>query len=334
MKRGDTSPFRQKGRDMWEESFAPSPELGFYFYAAVEPEPQKKEYAIFKKFLDDDFSDLSRFSGTTAEAAERCLERLAAIDCLYFEDMTTPAEIIQNYPLSDPVYRSNTSEPVKIKKGSGKWAGEYYEVEPYFRGAQMVYYGAYLGRGVELDENQQVTLTFSYKNASTMRDDGEVSFLLAGLQMDDSFVAGLRFYNDGDKKPRAEVNPMDFIKHELDAPAWASPWKGKELFAREDIHRTGEASGDELHTVTMLYDNRTRRVTIDGNEVGHIEVETTYPFHRGAFYIQSFYPMFGEAAKVHIKDIYINGKSVELYTGDFRIADRGPLKVDIPPETE
>ena len=34
------------------------------------------------------------------------------------------------------------------------------------------------------------------------------------------------------RRIRAEVNPMDFIKHELDAPAWASPWPAKRTYPR------------------------------------------------------------------------------------------------------
>lgn len=332
--RSDTLPFPQKGRDMWEESFAPSPELGFYFYTAVVEEMKAAELRIFNDFINDDFDDLPRFKGTTAEAAQRCIERLSEIDCLYFEDMTTPEEIAEKYPLSDPIYHSNTSEPVRIRNGSGKWSGSYYEVQPYFRGAQAVYDGSQLGRYVPLDESGQVTLTFSYRNASTMRDDDEVSFLLAGLQMEDMFAAGLRFYNDGDKRPTPEVMPRDFIQIELDAPAWASPWKGKQLFARTGAEGTGEAGPNEFHSVTMRYDHATRMITIDGDEVGHVEKKAPYPFIRGAFYIQGFYPMTGEPAKIQIKDIKLNGEPIELYTGDFRIPDQGPMVVDIPLEVE
>ena len=44
------------------------------------------------------------------------------MDGLYFEDMTTPEEIAGNYPLSDPVWHGNTTEPVKlVNDGDCAW---------------------------------------------------------------------------------------------------------------------------------------------------------------------------------------------------------------------
>ena len=166
-----------------------------------------------------------------------------------------------------------------------------------------------------------------------MRNDGEVSYILVGFQVQDQIVAGLRFYNDGEKRPRVEVNPIDLVRYELDTPAWASPWLARELLQRKDVIRSGEAASDEFHTVTMRYDAHSRKVTIDGDEVGHVEGEARYnKLSRGSLYIQTFYPMTGEPAKIHLKDIKIKGQAVELYTGDFIAADEGPMAVEIPAE--
>lgn len=330
---GDTSEFPQRGRDIWP-SGAPTPELGFYFYASDVPGLREKEREIFDRYLEDDFDDLPRFKGTTVEAVRAGIKQMIEMDCLYFEDMTTPDEISGNYPLSDPVWHGNTTEPVKlVNDGNGPWRAAHYKVEPYFRGVQSVYSGAHLGRFVPFDDDGQLTLTFSYRNASTMRNDGEVSYILVGFQVQDQLVAGLRFYNDGEKRPRVEVNPIDLVRYELDTPAWASPWLAKEMLHRKDVIRSGEAASDEINMVTMRYDAHSRKVTIDGDEVGHVEGEARYnKLRRGSLYIQTFYPMTGEPAKINLKGIKINGQAVELYTGDFMAADEGPMAVEIPAE--
>ena len=80
----------------------------------------------------------------------------------------------------------------------------------------------------------------------------------------------------------------------------------------------------------MAYDAKTRILTVEGDEVARVEGLAAHDFTSSAFFIRSFYPMTGPPAEVHLKNITLNGRTVELYTGNFRTCDSGPLTMQVP----
>ncbi|MDY7011174.1 MAG: hypothetical protein SVV80_10555, partial [Planctomycetota bacterium] len=160
----------------------------------------------------------------------------------------------------------------------------------------------------------KVELTFEYKNASQQmrKPNTYISYISVSLVLDYDVAGSLVFYNDGNLQPAVQIMTPDQTTEAIRLGKAADL---KDL-SRKSLATARAAQAADVHSAKISWDNG--RISISTDEIKKIfKQKNNKKYSRAALVITSFYPEYGPAPKVLLRNIKLNGRRIKLYTDNW-----------------